>query len=435
MGNRIRLTVLLLLLIVSVVLFSHYLAAADDVEIEMALYSGNSWGVPQNFAYAIYDKAVELFESRPENRHITIKLKTGIMYNHYSEWLAQLVLQGKEPDIFLLVEQDFNTYASIGLLQNLEPFISRCSDFNKQEYYPRGLEAGMFNGIQYSLPISLVPSFMIVNKTLLEDNQIRIDREDWDWDQFYAICRQLTKDLDGDSIPDQFGVYGYDWHNAFYTNDRYLFNPDDPAIQFNSRRLEETLQFLKKMNRLNKGHILREKDFDQGKTGFKVFNLSEYKVYGTYPYRILRYENFEWETIPFPSGPSGTSSSKLYTVQVGMSSRSHHKKEAFSFIRFMTGDREFQEAVWSGTNMLPANRRVVNDLYHASSDEERKILNYPFLNNIIRDSYIDPNFKWYASMDEFIDQKIFQIVAQDLDTSIGIKELREDMEKMLKGYR
>jgi len=36
------------------------------------------------------------------------------MYKDYSEWFAQLVLKGKESDIFLILEEDFNTYAAIG---------------------------------------------------------------------------------------------------------------------------------------------------------------------------------------------------------------------------------------------------------------------------------------------------------------------------------
>ncbi|MDC7233896.1 MAG: extracellular solute-binding protein [Spirochaetales bacterium] len=414
-----------------------YRQQTGPVEIEMALYSGNSWGIPQNFAYAIYDRAAEMYLADPENKNIHIKLKTGTMYNHYSEWLARLVLKGREPDIFLLVEEDFNTYASINLLQNLNGFIENDPDFDRNAYYQIALEAGVFNGNQYSLPISVVPSFMVVNKTLLSENNIVIDRENWNWDQFYEICRQLTRDSDGDGILDTFGIYGYNWHHAFYTNDRYLFHPDRPSIGFNNKRMTETVDFMKKMNKLNQGNIVRESDFDDGNTGFKIFNFSEYKVYGTYPYRILKYENFAWEALPLPEGPNGKSSSKLYTLQVGMSSRSKHKKEAFRFIQFLTNNRDFQHEVWKGTNTLPANRHVVNEIYSSNPEEreEMKILSFPLLNSIIQNSYVDPDFKWYASMDDFISQRMFQIVAQDLNTAKGVEHLREDIEKSLIEYR
>ncbi|MBF9014608.1 MULTISPECIES: ABC transporter substrate-binding protein [unclassified Oceanispirochaeta] len=435
--NRLRIikTAAAILILSIFILIYQYIAG--PVVIEMAIYSGNSWGIPQNFAYAIYDKAAEMYLADPAHKNIRIKYKTGTMYNHYSEWLAQLVLKGKEPDVFLLVEEDFNTYASIDLLQNLNHYIEKDPDFNEEAYYPRALEAGVFNGNQYSLPISLVPSFMIVNKTLLSRNNIEIDREHWNWDQFYEICRLLTKDTDNDSIPDTFGIYGYDWHHAFYTNDRYLFYPDAPRIGFDNDRMSETLNFLKKMNKLNQGRIISDNDFEDGNAGFKIFNFSEYKVYGTYPYRILKYENFTWEAIPLPEGPHGRNSSKLYTLQVGMSSRTRHKDEAFEFIKFLTNNELFQKEVWNGTNTLPANRHVVNDIYSQNQAEleEMKILSYPLLNSIIQSSYVDPDFKWYASMDKFIGQRMFQIIVQELNTKQGVKELRKDIEKNLKEYR
>jgi multiple sugar transport system substrate-binding protein len=410
---------------------------SKTIVIEMAVYSGNSWGIPQAFVYSIYDRAAEMFLSRPENRNIRIVYKTGTMYNHYSEWLAQRILKGKEPDLFLLVEEDFNTYASIGLLQNLNGFISKDPDFPRDSYYSRGLDAGVFNGAQYSLPLSVVPSFLAVNETLLAEYGIAIDRESWNWSQFYEICRDLTKDTDGDGEPDTFGVYGYDWHHAFYTNDEYLFYPDNPRIGFDSGRMAETLDYLKKMHQLNQGKVVREEDFENGRVGFKNFNFSEYKVYGTYPYRILKYENFEWGAIPLPAGPGGRSASKLYTLQVGMSSRSRHKDAAFSFLKFLTGNKEFQQEIWNRTNTLPANKNVVNVLYAKENShlEEMNLLSYPLLTSLIQNSYSDPDFKWYAAMDDFIGQKISQIVVQDTDTEEGVKNLRKDIEKILKNFR
>ena len=407
------------------------------VVIEMAVYSGNSWGIPQAFVYSIYDQAVEMFLSRKENKNIRINLKTGTMYNYYSEWLAQRVLKGREPDLFLLVEEDFNTYASIGLLQNLDDFISRENNFPRDSYYSRALEAGVFNGGQYSLPMSVVPSFLAVNKTLLSSYGIEIDRENWDWDQLYRICRDLTQDSDGDGELDTYGIYGYDWHHAFYTNDDYLFYPDNPKIGFGNGRMIQTLEYLKKMHKLNQGINVTEKDFEAGRVGFKSFNFSEYKVYGTYPYRIFKYENFEWDAIPLPAGPAGKSSSKLYTLQVGMSARSRNKKAAFAFIKFLTSDEEFQSEIWHKTNTLPANRNVVNRIYSSSGSdlEEMNLLNYPLLTSLIQNSYLDPDFKWYESMDNFISQRIFQIVVEDRDTEAGIKDLRMDIEKALKNYR
>ncbi len=407
------------------------------VIIDVALYSGNSWGVPQNFAYAIYDKAAEMFESRERSVPIKIRYRTGTMYKDYSEWFGKLLLKGQEPDCFLIIEEDFNTYASIGFLENLDPYIMRNEDFDTSTFYPQALNAGTFHGSQFSLPISIVPSFMIYNRTLLEKEGIRIDEEHWDWDQFHSICSRLTRDTDGDGVIDQFGEYGYDWHHAFYTSDYLLFEENGSKIGYNAVRMGETVDHLKGLYRLRKGSVVTEKDFDKGRVGFKPFNFSEYKAYSTYPYRILKYEAFEWEALPFPTGPRGLSASKLYTVQIGMSSRSDKKKEAFEFMKFITGDQEFQREVWNSTNTLPAHRTVVNRIYEEQEERESvdTVINPGFLETIIAESYTTPDFKLYSFLDDMITQKIFQIVAQNIETRTGVKAMTEDLQRTLKNNR
>ena len=433
MNSRKRIIIILATILVILSFIFGYRYSSKPTEIRMSIYTGNNWGVPQAFAYAVYDKAAEMFTEMPENKNINIEYKTGSLYNHYSERLAQQILKGDEPDLFLMVEEDFNTYASIGLLENLDPYIEKDPSFDKSVYYRRALDAGTFRGGQYSLPISIVPSFLIVNESLLENNNIEIDMNSWDWNQFYSICQKLTKDTDNDGKIDQFGVYGYDWHQALYSNDRYLFKPDSQEIGFSEKRLGETIDFLKKMHNLNNGAQVSEDSFAGGITGFKVFNFSEYRVYGSYPYRILKYSNFKWNAIPVPSGPYGNRASKLYTVQVGMSSRSRNKKAAFDYLKFLSNNEDFQMEIWKHTNNLSVNKNVVRTIYKdlLANEDTVKAISYPFLNSIIQNSYIDPNFKWYRSIDKYIDQKIFQIVAKDQNTKDGVEELILELEKML----
>ncbi len=435
--KRRSIVLILLLLAAAALLITGEIRSRRPMVITMSLYTGNSWGVPQNFAYAIYDKGAEMFLSEPGNEDISIEYKTGNLYRYYSEWLARNILTGNEPDLFLMVEEDFNTYASIGLLENLSPYLDSDPDFHRQDYHAMTLEAGSFRGDQYSLPISVVPSFLIVNKSLLEENGISIDREDWDWEQFYTICSRLSRDLTGDGMPDQFGVYGYDWQQALYSSGTTLLSPDSYELAFDDGKMEETLEFLKKMHRLNKGQTVSEKDFERGIVGFRIFNFSEYRTYSSFPYSAIRYTDFDWEAIPMPAGPGGESASKLYTVQLGMSSRSRHKKQAYSYMKYLASNPEFQKEIWHMTNNLPANREVISEIYQGLAKEEpySKTLDIPFIDSVIRNSYLDPNFKWYRAIDEYVDQKIFTIIAKDQDIPDGIRELRRELESKLLEYR
>jgi multiple sugar transport system substrate-binding protein len=407
--------------------------ATAPITLSFEVYSGNNWGVPDGRAYAVYDRAKEMFEARPENKGIRIKLVTGTLYRDYSEYFAQSVMKGREPDLFMVKNDDFNIFASVGIMEDLRPYLRRDRSFRVSAFYPKALEAGALAGAQYSLPISVVPSFLIVNKTLLSREGIRIDLEDWTWEQFYRICRALTKDTDGDGVVDQFGVYGYTWQNSLYTNGQTLFSPDGSRTAFDDKALEETIEYMKMIYDLNRGVVAKESDFDRGHAGFKTFNLSEYRTYGTYPYRILKYSNFEWEVVPFPSGPRGHSISKLYTVQVGMSSRSRHKEEAFRFLAYISGNEDFQRRIWSESNVLPANRNLIAELRHNAKNNENdeRLLSFLADNHIMENLYVDPAFKWYADMKTRIDDQIFKMIATDQNIGAGIPALRKDIDALL----
>ena len=398
--------------------------------LEMALYSGNAWNVPQKDAYHVYDEVAKMFESKYTDRKVKIKFRTGRMIQDYSEWFAEQVLKGKELDVFLILEEDFSTYASIGLLEDLTPYIENDREFRKEDFYQKALLGGQYYGRQYSLPFEVAPSFLVVNKTILKSENIEIDENNWNWNTFYDICRRVTKDFDGDGTPDQFGVYGFDWDDAFYTNDTALFSSDGKSISFRDDRMLETIDFMKSLFTLNRGTVLKSSHFEKGQVAFKTFTLPEYRAYGTYPYRILKYENFEWEAIPFPSGPNGNSSSKLYTVQIGMSSRSKHKNEAFEFIKFMTNSKEAQEKVWHETYTLPVLKSVVEQL-DMQELQKNKEMNKAFFEKIIAQSHLNPYFKNFSHLKSMMDQQIFQIIAQDLDPVSGLNNLKAMLEKLI----
>ena len=46
------------------------------------------------------------------------------------------------------------------------------------------------NEHQYALPYESVPTLMLVNKTLLKKEHIKMPDNNWTWDDFYKICQK-----------------------------------------------------------------------------------------------------------------------------------------------------------------------------------------------------------------------------------------------------
>lgn len=398
------------------------------VEISLGIYSRNKWKIPHLDSYRVYDEVIKDFEAK--NPNVRVTYRSGTLMNDYSEWLAKTIMYGQEPDVFIILDEDFNTYASIGLFQDLTKWMEKDKEFDEKDFYKKAMDNGRYGTKQYGIPFGIAPTFMIVNKTLLEEEGITLDRNHWTWDDFYNVCKRVTKDTNNDGQIDQFGAFGYEWEHAFYTNDKALFTDDGLEIAFEDEKLYQTINFMKKMDQLNQTNTPRDRDFDNGKVAFKMFSLPEYRAYTSSPYQYLKYTDFEWESIPFPNGPSGKSVSKLDTIQIGMSSRSKNKKMAWEFIKFLTDDDESQQSVWDNTYILPANRKVVEKIYETSSkDKEKDILEPYFLNGIIENGYIDPRFKKYNDFKEILDKNIFLMISRDENIYQGISKIKKDIKK------
>ena len=173
----------------------------NKVVIHLGIFVGN-WEVPNGNDYKIIDDAIARFEKLHPN--VEIEYESGILKSDYSLWLANKIVNGEEPDVFMIVDEDFNTLSSLGVLKDLTEEIENDKTFNKDDYYESTLKAGQYEHKQYALPYESNPMLMFVNKTLLEKENIPIPENDWTLDDFYNICQQDTKATNGAGAIDQY---------------------------------------------------------------------------------------------------------------------------------------------------------------------------------------------------------------------------------------
>lgn len=414
-----------ILLITAVMIYQQ----SKIVHIEFGLFAGSNWNVPISECYKIYDEAIEKFEKEYPN--IKVTYRSGTLREDYSEWIAQKILNGDEPDVFIVPEEDFNTFSSIGMLEDLNAFIEKDKNFTLDAFYERALEAGMYDDKRYSLPMEIVPSLMCVNVTLLDKEGIVLPEDDWTWEEFYDICKKVTKDTDGDNIIDQFGVYGYQWDQAFYSNGQVLFDEKGQAMQFSDEGMEQTIDLVKNLDYLNRGVRVTARDFDIGKVAFRPFTLAEYRAYKDYPYSIKKYSAFRWKYVSFPKGPKGENIAEATPLLIGMSSRTKEEKAAWEFIKYLTDNIETQMNVWNYTNGMPANKNAVKEIFALQSSEEVGVLNDELLADIIENSVISLRFKKYNKMRETIDQLIYLAIIEEKNASQLVRDIKREISKQL----
>lgn len=434
MKSNKKYQILSIIIFTIILIFIFLNKTQKETTIKLGIFSGSMYDVPTMESYKIIDEAIKKFELN--NKNIKVKYNYGTLKNDYSEWLSTKILNGETPDIFVVLEEDFNTFSSLGIMEQLDSKMQKDKTFNIDEFYKPALALGKTDDKQYALPMEIDPVLLFVNKTLIKKEGIKIDKNKWTWEEFYKVCREVTKDTDNDGLIDQFGVVDFTWQDLVYTNGQTLFSQDGKKADFYKEGVVEAMAFAKKIYNLNNNIKPTIEDFDKGNVLFKPFPFSWYKVYNSYPYRLIRYSGFEWECIKLPSGPRGKNSSRLNGYLIGISSKSKNKDKAWEFLKFLTNSNEVQEDIFKYSQGVPVLKNVTEsektdeELKKYNPDEEISI-DKKILGEIIEDSMISYKFKNYDKVMRQADLNINQMIFENKDIEETLVKLNKELDELL----
>ena len=322
--------------------------------LTLGVFSDSYWGVQNGYANKIIDDAISRFEA--EHPGVKVQFESGIMKSDYSEWLSEQMMKDTEPDVFFVQEADFSTFAQINALKNLNDLIKEDDSFDPYAFYRTAYEYGKYGGKQYALPIECAPNMMFVNKSILDREKIELPARDWTWNDFYRICRKVTKDTDGTGIIDQFGTVNYSWIDAFDANGVELFDEKGKNCDFTVKEIGDSIAFLEKLDALGSGNSLSERNFAQGNVVFQPMLFSEYRAYKSQEMSFKKYSGFEWDCVTMPAGPSGDNYSRLDTLSIAMSENTTQEELAWEFMKLLTTDPQIQSEIFdysAGISVLP----------------------------------------------------------------------------------
>ena len=329
-------------------------AGKQETVLTVGVYSGSYWNTPNGNCYQILDDAIALFEEAHPG--VKVEYVSGIPAGDYSEWLAGQILMGTEPDVYFVLPEDFDLLVASGALEALDARIAADPEFDTGVYYEPCLRSGQSEGKQYALPHESVPTIMFVNKTLLEVSGIPMPDNNWTWEDFYSICRQVTN-----VEQRQYGAYGYNWPDAMYSNGASLFSEDGRSCYLAGEKVLEAIAFARRLKELNEGYSVTARDFDMGRVAFCPLLYSEYRAYQPYPWRVKKYSAFQWDCVSMPAGPSGANVSELHTMMLGISSRTRHEDLAWEFCKLLSIDEEVQRRLYTQSHGISPLKAVAED--------------------------------------------------------------------------
>ena len=402
------------LLILAVCLCLAGRGGKKETVLTIGVYSGSYWNTPNGNCYQILDEAIALFEE--SHPGVKVEYVSGIPADDYSEWLAEQIMMGNEPDLYFVLPEDFDLLVSSGALAQLDERIAEDPAFDRSVYYEPCLRSGQFEGRQYALPHESVPTIMFVNKTLLETNGIPMPDNDWTWEDFYNICEQIT---DVDSR--QYGVYGYTWQDAMYSNGAALFSEDGRSCYLAEETVQESIQFAKRLSELNEGYEVTSRDFDEGRVAFCPLLYSEYRAYQPYPWRVKKYSAFEWDCVTMPAGPSGSNISELHTMMLGISSRTRYGELAWELCKLLSIDEDVQRKLYTHSHGISPRSAVAEDpelLLQIHDDiPEGSGFSPEMIHQIMSNAVVVPKFNAYSQAMIMVESAIEEAAGNQLGQS------------------
>lgn len=380
--------------------------------VTIGVFSDSYWEVQNGYSYQILEDAIAVFEE--QNPGVKVKFVSGILKEDYPEWLAEQLMLGEAPDVFMVPGESFNNLAEIGVLKDLSELMKKDESFDKDVFYSSALSYGVYGEKQYALPYECAPKLMFVNKTILDREGIALPKEDWTWEEFYEICRRVTKDTDGNGTLDQFGIVGYTWEDAFASNGVTLFDERGTECYFTDERIGEAIDFMEKLEKLSKEYMVTVKDFDLGRVAFLPMLFSEYRAYKPYPLSIKKYSGFEWECISMPAGPEGSNISGLDTLLVAMREDTDQEEYAWELIKLLTINERIQSEIFDYSEGVSVVKEVTESdktlALLIESQGENSGFNLGVLSSAVENAVVTPRFWNYEETVSVVDRAVRDII-------------------------
>lgn len=262
------------------------------------------------------------------------------------------------------------SYAFHGVIQPLDKWFTKAE---KDLFVPASLEEGSFQGKFYAAPERQSAVAIFYNTKMMADAGIRPPRtlkDAWTWPDALEVARKLTKDLNGDGVPDIWGLTWERFKNLMYAvspihrSNGAKGSPTWLGIAPNGRTVSgaldsaetiEALQFFQDMHTRWKvtPQVETPDMWENGRSAMVVFTDSMFgKLARLYP----DFQDYGVTPMPyFKTGFTHTGS-----LHFAIAAKSRNPNEAALLVKFMS--LEGAKMSFDGIQQLPAVRRLYSIL-------------------------------------------------------------------------
>ncbi len=352
------------ILIVAILMAFSTIGMAKKVEI-----SYMSWG---NIDWHTQAMAVRGYHFNKEHPDVKVKLIVIPWFNYYDK-LFTMVAAGTPPDTASIETSLIGKFISTRSIISISQFMEKDTTLDWDDYM--GHEEVTYDGKVYGLPAGRNYQCWVYNADLFKEAGIPSPYEiqkqgNWDQEKFIEIAGKMTKDIDGDGIPDQYGYsypsgllrwafYPLVWMNGGKAFDKLQY---PTKCLLNSPEAKKALQYVVDMVQKYKITPPPQMEaskigvqFQTGKIAIRDFNLagSAWAMFG-------KWYDFDWNLVLPARGEKGLYTWAEVCPEV-IFAQSKDKKLAYELIKSLTSLPTYYRMLEHQTKWIPARKSYMQD--------------------------------------------------------------------------
>jgi multiple sugar transport system substrate-binding protein len=297
-----------------------------------------AWGNPEQIA--VERQIIQEFEKR--NPHIRVHLFM-VPGSSYADKLQLMLASRTAPDVMRADHYYFPALVRKGYFLPLDPLIAAERPGFLEDFAPIAIEEGTWNGKLYGLNVLFGGIMVYYNKDLfakegLPDPYDVYKRGEWDWETFVRMAKALTK-REGNRYV-QFGtnmVVFPQYASVIWNHGGEMMDPDLTRVTMAAD--PQTVLGVQKYADLRWQHHCSPTPAESDLSAFTLQSgrlAMSWGWAGESPLFRKNIKSFQWDVVPTPSGPRGDRT-VVKGNQLTIYRESEHPREAWEFLKFMTG--------------------------------------------------------------------------------------------------
>lgn len=316
----------------AMVFFAHILlcGCGQGIPSDKKVLRYSFWG--GYLELSMWEEIRQSFEEKNPDVHVKLEYAPG---SDKPGALVTRMLAGSAADCMMIDDDGLPWLASKNFIQPLNEWIERDrEELRINEIFPVAMETAQYEGTYWVLPWDGFCELIYANLNLFEQAGIPEPTKDWTWEDFGRIAKQLTRDTNGDGIPDQYGTFLplNSLHNkkVFWAFGASWMNPKMTRVTINSPQAVQALEFYADLL-FRKRCVASVTDLSMVEEVMLFTNRVGMVALPAYVMLNLRQlSGKKWDVFHIPKGPAGRAARVSFDC-IGIYSRTTPEKKELAW--------------------------------------------------------------------------------------------------------